>query len=88
MTRLKTFLAAALLATGMEAGAQNFDDYFVEPAFRGQGIARKLAQAAQAWCREQGCASLLVGCSPGDLPLYRVLGFTAELGTMLAAMTE
>ena len=65
-----------------------FDDFFVEPAFRGQGIARKLARAAQAWCREQGCASLLVGCSPGDLPLYRALGFTDELGTMLAAMTE
>ena len=34
MTRLKTFLAAALLATGMEAGAQNFDDYFVDQTLR------------------------------------------------------
>lgn len=61
-----------------------FDDFFVEPAFRRQGAARLLTDAAQAWCREQGYASLTVGCSAGDVGMYRALGFSTELGTMLA----
>ena len=61
-----------------------FDDFFVEPVFRGQGVARRLAEAAQGWCRTQGLASLTVGCSPGDVPLYEALGFRETLGTMLA----
>lgn len=61
-----------------------FDDFFVEPVFRHQGGAGLLAKAAQAWCREQGFASLTVGCSAGDTDMYRALGFQTELGTMLA----
>lgn len=61
-----------------------FDDFYVEPPFRRQGAARLLAQAAQQWCREQGMASLTVGCSAGDADMYRSLGFGLELGTMLA----
>lgn len=61
-----------------------FDDFFVEPVFRRQGIPRQLAAAAQAWCKANGLASLTVGSSPGDVGMYRSLGFTAELGTMLA----
>ena len=34
MTQLKTILAAALLATGMEAGAQTFEDYFDDQTLR------------------------------------------------------
>ena len=60
------------------------DDFFVEPAFRRQGIARLLVSAAQEWCKEQGYASLTVGCSHGDIAMYRSLGFDFELGTMLA----
>ena len=61
-----------------------FDDFYVEPPFRRQGAARLLAKAAQDWCRERGMASLTVGCSAGDVGMYRALGFGLELGTMLA----
>lgn len=61
-----------------------FDDFYVEPAFRGQGTARKLAKAAQSWCGENGIASLSVCCAPCDEAMYRSLGFTVRLGTTLA----
>ena len=61
-----------------------FDDFYVEPPFRRQGAARLLSQAARGWCRERGMASLTVGCSAGDVGMYRALGFELELGTMLA----
>ena len=57
-----------------------FDDFYVEPAFRKQGIARKLAEAAQEWCRENGVASLTVCCAPCDEEMYQALGFDAPLG--------
>lgn len=63
-----------------------FDDFFVEPTFRRQGVARLLADAAQDWCRERGFASVVVGCSPGDAGMYRSLGFDVELGTMLSCV--
>ena len=62
-----------------------FDDFYVEPDCRHQGIARQLAVAAQDWCRDQGYASLTVGCSDGDVAMYTALGFDLRLGTMLAA---
>ena len=61
-----------------------FDDFYVEPVFRHQGAARLLTDAAQSWCREQNYASLTVGCSAGDVGMYRALGFSTELGTLLA----
>lgn len=61
-----------------------FDDFFVEPVFRGRGAARALTAAARAWCRAEGMASLMVGCSAGDADMYRALGFETGLGTMLA----
>ena len=65
-----------------------FDDFYVEPPFRRQGAARLLARAAQGWGRERGMASLTVGCSAGDVGMYRALGFEVELGTMLACPLE
>lgn len=65
-----------------------FDDFYVEPPFRHQGAARLLVKAAQAWCRERGMASLTVGCSAGDVGMYRALGFELELGAMLACPLE
>ena len=65
-----------------------FDDFYVEPPFRRQGAARLLARAAQGWCRERGMASLTVGCSAGDVGMYRALGFALELGAMLACPLE
>lgn len=66
------------------AAAGVFDDFFIEPAFRRQGIARLLTDAALTWCREQGYASVTVGCSAGDEDMYRALGFKTRLGTLLA----
>lgn len=63
-----------------------FEDFYIEPAFRGKGIARKLAQAAQAWCNENGMASLSVCCAPCDEKMYRALGFTEPLGMTFAYM--
>lgn len=60
------------------------DDFYIEPVFRGKGIARKLAQAAQNLCRENGMASLTVCCAPCDEEMYRSLGFDRRLGTTFA----
>lgn len=57
-----------------------FEDFYVEPVFRRKGIARQLAQAAQAWCKAQGFASLTVCCAPCDAELYQALGFAVQLG--------
>ena len=61
-----------------------FDDFYIEPVFRKKGIARKLAQAAQTWCQENGIASLTVCCAPCDEGMYQSLGFDARLGTTFA----
>lgn len=65
-----------------------FEDFYVEPVFRGQGIARMLAEKAQSWCREQGIASLTVCSAPCDEEMYRALGFDVTLGRTFACITE
>ena len=64
-----------------------FDDFYIEPAFRRQGIARMLAQAAQDWARALGLSSLTVCCAPCDEGMYQALGFSAHLGTTFAHLT-
>lgn len=61
-----------------------FDDFYVEPAFRKKGAARKPALAAQGWCKENGIASLTVCCVPCDEGMYQSLGFDTRLGTTFA----
>ena len=61
-----------------------FEDFFVEPAFRGKGIAGKLVAAAQNWCCEQAIASLTVCCAPCDEGMYSRLGFDVQLGHTFA----
>ena len=61
-----------------------FDDFYIEPAFRRKGIARKLTQAAQKWSEENGLASLTVTCAPCDERMYQSLGFDMQLGTAFA----
>ena len=63
-----------------------FDDFYIEPVFRKKGVARKLAQAAQDWCKEKGLASLTVCCAPCDEGMYRSLGFAMKLGGMFARL--
>lgn len=61
-----------------------FEDFYIEPAFRGKGIARKLAQASQLWCKDNGISSLTVCCAPCDEKMYQALGFDTHLGTTFA----
>ena len=61
-----------------------YEDFYIEPTFRGKGIARKLATAAQAWCRDNGISSLTVCCAPCDEKMYQALGFDECLGTTFA----
>lgn len=61
-----------------------FEDFYIEPVFRGRGIARKLAKAAQTWCEEEGISSLTVCCAPCDEGMYQALGFDVRLGTTFA----
>ena len=64
-----------------------FEDFFIEPVFRGKGIARMLVSAVREYCRERGLASLSVTCAPCDGEMYRALGFDVGLGTGLASIT-
>ncbi len=58
-----------------------FDDFYIEPVFRKKGIARKLARAAQDWCKENHITSLTVCCAPCDEGMYQALGFNVHLGS-------
>jgi GNAT superfamily N-acetyltransferase len=49
---------------------------FVEPAYRGRGIARALTESAVKWARVEGCASIRLTTSKDAEPLYRSLGFS------------
>ena len=74
----KCFSTFACTDTGV------FDDFYIEPVFRRKGIARKLAQAAQDWCKKNGLASLTVTCAPCDEGMYQALGFDVRLGSTFA----
>ena len=58
-----------------------FEDFYILPAYRHQGIARNLVQFAY---RESGVSSLTVGCADCDAEMYQSLGFTIPLGNLLA----
>ena len=77
----KCFSTFACTDTGV------FDDFYIEPVFRKKGIARKLAQAAQDWCEDNGLASLTVCCAPCDEGMYQALGFDVRLGSIFAHTT-
>lgn len=58
-----------------------FEDFFILPEFRHQGVARQLVRFAYA---DSGVSSLTVGCADCDVKLYRALGFSIPLGNLLA----
>lgn len=58
-----------------------FEDFYILPEYRHQGIARQLVQFAY---RESGVSSLTVGCADCDVQMYQALGFTVPLGNLLA----
>ena len=61
-----------------------FEDFYIEPVFRGKGAARQLTRSAREWCRENGIASITVCCAPCDEEMYQALGFDTPLGITLA----
>ena len=58
-----------------------FEDFYIVPEYRHQGVARALVQYA---FRESGVHSLTVGCADCDVEMYRALGFSVVLGNLLA----
>ena len=58
-----------------------FEDFYILPECRHTGLARCLLRFAR---EDSGVRSLTVGCADCDLPMYRALGFTVRLGTLLA----
>lgn len=58
-----------------------FEDFYILPAYRHKGIARKLIKFAYT---NSGVSSLSVGCADCDIEMYNALGFDIPLGNMLA----
>ena len=58
-----------------------FEDFYILPAYRRRGIARKLVRFAY---EESGISSLTVGCADCDAEMYKAIGFSVPLGNMLA----
>lgn len=48
---------------------------YVEPAYRKQGIAKKLTQSAIAYLKAIGCTRVVLNASPSGKPVYSNLGF-------------
>jgi len=48
---------------------------YTEPAFRRQGIARRLVETMIAWCREEGFTAVALHASQEGRPLYETIGF-------------
>ena len=49
---------------------------YVEPPYRGQGIAKKLVSLAIAHLKAIGCMSAILHASPSGKPVYTSLGFS------------
>lgn len=58
-----------------------FEDFYILPAYRHKGLARRLVKYAYA---NSGASSLYVGCADCDVGMYNALGFDISLGNMLA----
>lgn len=58
-----------------------FEDFYIQPEYRHQGIARKLV--AYAYEKSQ-VGSLSVGCADCDLDMYKAIGFRIPLGNLMA----
>ena len=72
---------AGLVIIRTIAGEGSIDNVSVDPAYRRQGIARKLVRFAYG---DSGVSSLTVGCADCDQKMYGALGFSVRLGNLLA----
>jgi putative acetyltransferase len=62
----------------LDAGTAEMKRLYVRPAYRGHGLGRRLAEAAIAAARRQGCRRIVLDSLPGmreARSLYRLLGF-------------
>jgi GNAT superfamily N-acetyltransferase len=48
---------------------------YTEPQYRGRGIGRVIVEAAVAWCRDQGFATVFLHASAAGRHLYEEMGF-------------
>ncbi|MBR4435782.1 MAG: GNAT family N-acetyltransferase [Clostridia bacterium] len=58
-----------------------FEDFYIRPKYRHMGIARALVRFA---CAASGVSTLTVGCASCDVDMYKALGFSIEIGSLLA----
>ncbi len=58
-----------------------FEDFYILPQYRHQGIAKKLVRYAYS---ESNISSMTVGCADCDLDMYKAIGFRIPIGNMLA----
>ncbi len=62
---------------GPGAPRANIVNVYTEPAWRRQGLARRLMEAALAECRNRGVRAVILHASDAGRPLYESLGFDA-----------
>lgn len=58
-----------------------FEDFYILPEYRHQGIAKELVRFAIA---QSGVKSLIVDSADCDVDMYKAIGFSVPLGNMLA----
>lgn len=58
-----------------------FEDFYILPEYRHNGIARQLVKYA---FESSQAGTLTVGCADCDIEMYKALGFSIPLGNMLA----
>lgn len=56
---------------------------FTEPAYRGQGLARRLMETLLHYARAQNLAMVWLHATPDGRPLYESLGFEAKPNEMI-----
>lgn len=65
-----------------------FEDFYVVPKYRKQGIAKRLVEFVFDYCSKNYIYSLWVGCADCDVEMYKHLGFEIPLGNLLTWSSE
>jgi GNAT superfamily N-acetyltransferase len=78
--------AFSTFAGGREMGV--FEDFYVIPERRKQGIAGMLTEYVFGEAKKRSCSSVIVGCCRTDVPMYQHLGFSLNLGHMLSRVID